>query len=95
MEGLIAFFIESTFLGLWIFGCGRFCPRVHLASIWLAAIGRNLSADFIVAANSWMQHPVGYKIDPVTHRAAADQHLGGDHQLDRVGRPAARVWPGS
>ena len=69
MEGLIAFFAESTFLGLWIFGWGRLSPRVHLAMIWLAAIGSNLSAYFILAANSWMQHPVGYKINPVTHRA--------------------------
>ncbi len=69
MEGLLAFFAESTFLGLWIFGWGRLSPRVHLAMIWLAAIGSNLSAYFILAANSWMQHPVGYKINPVTHRA--------------------------
>ena len=69
MEGLLAFFAESTFLGLWIFGWGRLSPRVHLATIWLAAIGSNLSAYFILAANSWMQHPVGYRINPVTHRA--------------------------
>ncbi|MER6810207.1 cytochrome ubiquinol oxidase subunit I [Spirillospora sp. NPDC000708] len=69
MEGLLAFFLESTFLGLWIFGWDRLSPRLHLATIWLAAIGTNLSAYFILAANSWMQHPVGYKINPVTHRA--------------------------
>jgi cytochrome d ubiquinol oxidase subunit I len=69
MEGLLAFFCESTFLGLWIFGWGRLSPRLHLATIWLAAIGSNLSAYFILAANSWMQHPVGYRINPVTHRA--------------------------
>jgi len=69
MEGLLAFFAESTFLGLWIFGWGRLSPRVHLATIWIAAIGSNLSAYFILAANSWMQHPVGYRINPVTHRA--------------------------
>ena len=69
MEGLLAFFAESTFLGLWIFGWGRLSPRVHLAMIWLAALGSNLSAYFILAANSWMQHPVGYRINPVTHRA--------------------------
>jgi len=67
MEGLLAFFAESTFLGLWIFGWGRLPPRVHLAMIWLAALGSNLSAYFILAANSWMQHPVGYRINPVTH----------------------------
>ena len=69
MEGLAAFFLESTFLGLWIFGWDRLKPKVHLATIWLVAIGTTLSAYFILAANSWMQHPVGYKINPVTHRA--------------------------
>jgi cytochrome bd ubiquinol oxidase subunit I len=60
METLAAFFLESTFLGLWIFGWGRLPKRVHLACIWLVAIGSMLSAMFILAANSWMQHPVGY-----------------------------------
>jgi cytochrome d ubiquinol oxidase subunit I len=69
MEGLLAFFLESTFLGLWIFGWNRLSPRLHLATIWLAAIGTNISAFFILAANSWMQHPVGYRVDPATHRA--------------------------
>ncbi len=69
MEALAAFFLESTFLGLWIFGWDRLKPKVHLATIWLVAIGTTLSAYFILAANSWMQHPVGYKINPVTHRA--------------------------
>jgi len=69
MEGLLAFFLESTFLGLWIFGWGRLSPRLHLATIWLAAIGGNISAFFILAANSWMQHPVGFHINPATHRA--------------------------
>lgn len=69
MEGLLAFFLESTFLGLWIFGWDRLSPRLHLASIWLAAVGTLLSAYFILAANSFMQNPVGYRIDPVTGRA--------------------------
>jgi cytochrome d ubiquinol oxidase subunit I len=69
IEGLLAFFMESTFLGVWIFGKGRVSDRVHLASIWLASIGTILSAAFIMAANSWMQHPVGYVIDPTTHQA--------------------------
>jgi cytochrome d ubiquinol oxidase subunit I len=60
MEGLAAFFLESTFLGLWIFGWDRLPKRVHLACIWLVAVGTMLSAMFIMAANSWMQHPVGY-----------------------------------
>jgi cytochrome d ubiquinol oxidase subunit I len=66
MEGLIAFFLESTFLGLWIFGRDLLSARVHLATIWLAAFGSAISAYFILAANSWMQHPVGYRIDPAT-----------------------------
>lgn len=60
IEGLLAFFLESTFLGLWIFGWDRLPKRVHLATIWLASIGTMLSAYFILAANSWMQHPVGW-----------------------------------
>jgi len=63
MEGLLAFFLESTFLGLWVFGWDKLPPKVHLATIWIAAIGTNLSAYFILAANSWMQHPVGYTIN--------------------------------
>src|SRR3954465_7731423 len=69
IEGLLAFFLESTFLGLWIFGWERLPRRVHLATIWAAAIGSSLSAYFILAANSWMQHPVGYRINPDTGRA--------------------------
>jgi cytochrome bd-type quinol oxidase subunit 1 len=63
MEGLAAFFLESTFLGLWIFGWDRLPKRVHLACIWLVAAGAMLSAMFILAANSWMQHPVGYVLN--------------------------------
>ena len=59
LEALVAFFLESTFLGLWIFGWDRLKPPVHLAMIWLAAIGTLLSSVFIIAANSWMQNPVG------------------------------------
>src|SRR5256885_10865962 len=62
IEGLAAFFLESTFLGLWIFGWNRLGPRIHLATLWLAGAGTRVSAHFILAANSWMQHPVGYKI---------------------------------
>jgi cytochrome d ubiquinol oxidase subunit I len=70
IEALLAFFLESTFLGLWIFGWDRLHRRVHLATIWIAALGSVLSAYFILAANSWMQNPVGYRVDPVTGRAA-------------------------
>ncbi|MEZ0092778.1 cytochrome ubiquinol oxidase subunit I [Streptacidiphilus sp. EB129] len=62
MEALIAFFFESTFIGLWIFGWERLPRRIHLACIWMVSIGTVLSAYFILAANSWMQHPVGYTI---------------------------------
>ncbi len=60
MEGLAAFFLESTFLGLWLFGWDRLPKKLHLACIWLVSIGAALSAMFIMAANSWMQNPVGY-----------------------------------
>lgn len=63
MEGLAAFFVESTFLGLWLFGWGRLSKKVHLVCIWLVAGSTALSAYFILAANSWMQHPVGYKMN--------------------------------
>jgi cytochrome d ubiquinol oxidase subunit I len=63
IEGLLAFFLESTFVGLWIFGRGRLSPRVHLATIWLTSAGTVLSALFILAANAWMQHPVGYRVE--------------------------------
>jgi cytochrome d ubiquinol oxidase subunit I len=69
IEALLAFFLEATFIGLWIFGWDLLKPKVHLATIWLVAIGGLLSAFFILAANSWMQHPVGFHYNPVTHRA--------------------------
>jgi cytochrome d ubiquinol oxidase subunit I len=69
MEGLLAFFLESTFLGLWIFGWDRLPKKLHLATIWLAATGTLLSAYFILAANSFMQHPVGYIINATKNRA--------------------------
>ena len=69
IEGLLAFFLESTFLGLWIFGWDRLPKKLHLASIWLAALGTLFSAYFILAANAWMQHPVGYVINPEKNRA--------------------------
>ncbi|MEV6806406.1 cytochrome ubiquinol oxidase subunit I [Streptomyces sp. NPDC051132] len=68
-EALIAFFFESTFIGLWIFGWDRLPKRIHLACIWMVSIGTVLSAYFILAANSWMQHPVGYRIDQAKGRA--------------------------
>ncbi|GAA4606899.1 cytochrome ubiquinol oxidase subunit I [Actinoallomurus liliacearum] len=69
LEGLLAFFLESTFLGLWIFGWDKLPKKIHLACIWIVSVGTLLSAYFILAANSWMQHPVGYHLDPATGRA--------------------------
>ncbi len=68
MEGLAAFFLESTFLGLWLFGWDKLSRRVHLLAIWAVAAGSILSAAFIMAANSWMQRPVGYVISKSTHQ---------------------------
>ncbi|HEY7017634.1 MAG TPA: cytochrome ubiquinol oxidase subunit I [Gaiellaceae bacterium] len=62
IEGLAAFMLEATFLGVWIFGWNRLSPKLHLATLWIAVLGTWLSGYFILVANSWMQHPVGYKI---------------------------------
>ncbi|MDR2565937.1 MAG: cytochrome ubiquinol oxidase subunit I [Bifidobacteriaceae bacterium] len=70
MEALAAFFIESTFLGIWIFGWGRLSRGVHLLTIWLVAFAVNLSAFFILAANSFMQYPAGATFDGELQRAA-------------------------
>jgi cytochrome d ubiquinol oxidase subunit I len=59
MEGIVAFFVESTFLGLWIFGWDKLPKKVHLACAWAFSLATMASAYFILAANSWMQHPVG------------------------------------
>src|SRR5690348_3766586 len=69
IEGLLAFFLESTFLGLWIFGWDRLPRKVHAATIWLVHIGTLFSSYFILAANSWMQHPVGYRYSQANGRA--------------------------
>lgn len=68
-EALLAFFLESTFLGVWIFGRGRISPKLHTCAIWLFALGTNISALFILAANSFMQNPVGAVFNPETGRA--------------------------
>ena len=62
VEALVAFFIESTFLGVWIFGWDKLPKRIHLASIWLVALAANISAFWILVANSFMQNPVGFQI---------------------------------
>ena len=69
IEALLAFYMESTFIGIWVFGWDKVSKKVHLASIWLVAIGSNISALWILIANSFMQHPSGYVLDPETGRA--------------------------
>jgi cytochrome d ubiquinol oxidase subunit I len=71
IEGIGAFMLEATFIGLWIFGWNRLSPKVHLATIYLVWAGTWLSAYFILTANSWMQHPVGYELNSQTGRAEA------------------------
>ena len=63
LEALTAFFIESTFIGIWIFGWDKLSEKMHCLCIWLVAFGSNLSAIWILVANSFMQHPVGYEIE--------------------------------
>lgn len=76
LEGLLAFFLESVFLGLWIFGWNRMPERIHALTIWMVALGTTLSAYFIIAANSFMQHPVGAVFNPETGRAEMDPTQG-------------------
>lgn len=75
-EALLAFFLESTFLGIWIFGRGRVTPKVHTLAIWLFAIGSDISALFILAANSFMQNPNGTFFNESTGRAELDGPAG-------------------
>jgi cytochrome d ubiquinol oxidase subunit I len=72
IEGIGAFMLEATFIGLWIFGWDRLPRKVHLATIYLVWLGTWLSAYFILTANSWMQHPVGYELNSQTGRAQAN-----------------------
>jgi len=68
IEGIMAFFMEATFVAIMFFGWNKVSKRFHLTSTWLVAIGVNLSALWILVANSWMQHPVGMRFNPVTAR---------------------------
>ncbi len=74
-EALLAFFLESTFLGLWIFGWGKIPEKLHVWTMWLTHIGTVLSAYFILAANSFMQHPVGYRFNATSGRAEMDDFV--------------------
>jgi cytochrome bd ubiquinol oxidase subunit I len=69
IEGLLAFFLESTFLGLWIFGWDKLPRALHASCMWIVHLGTLFSSWFILAANSWMQHPVGHTYNPDTGRA--------------------------
>lgn len=62
IEATAAFFLESTFIGVWVFGWKKLSPKAHVVCIWLVAAASNISAYWILVANSWMQHPVGYVI---------------------------------
>jgi len=62
IEALVAFFLESTFIAVWFFGWDKLSPRLHAACIWIVAVSSTISAYWIIAANAWMQHPVGYTI---------------------------------
>jgi len=68
IEGIMAFFIESTFIAVMFFGWNKVSKKFHLVSTWLVAIGANLSALWILVANAWMQHPVGMQFNPDTAR---------------------------
>jgi cytochrome d ubiquinol oxidase subunit I len=68
IEGLMAFFMESTFFAVMFFGWEKVSKKIHLLSTWLVAIGSNLSALWILVANGWMQHPVGMKFNPDSAR---------------------------
>lgn len=62
IEATTSFFLESTFIAIWVFGWNKLSPKVHAMCIWLVAIASSASAYWILAANAWMQHPVGYVI---------------------------------
>jgi len=68
IEGILAFFLESTFIAVMFFGWSRVSKRFHMVSSWLVAFGSNLSALWILIANAWMQNPVGMKFNPDTVR---------------------------
>lgn len=72
IEGLLAFFMESTFVAVMFFGWNKVSPKFHLASTWLTAIGASISALWILVANAWMQYPVGMEFDPDQMRNVMD-----------------------
>jgi cytochrome d ubiquinol oxidase subunit I len=75
IEATVAFFLESTFIAVWHFGWKKLSPKVHCLTIWLVAIAGSLSAVWILIANTWMQYPVGYRINEATGRAELTDFL--------------------
>ena len=75
IEATVAFFLESTFIAVWVFGWKKLSPRMHAVSIWLVAFASTLSAVWILIANAWMQHPVGYTISEAAGRAELTDFL--------------------
>jgi cytochrome d ubiquinol oxidase subunit I len=75
IEATAAFFLESTFIGVWIFGWKKLSAKAHAAVMWIVAVASNLSAVWILTANAWMQHPVGYTINQSAGRAELTDFL--------------------
>ncbi len=75
IEGILAFFMESTFIAVMFFGWGKVSRGFHLASTWLTIIGATISAVWILVANAWMQHPVGMELNPDTMRSEMTDFL--------------------
>ena len=92
LEALTAFFLESTFLGIWMFGWDKLSEKAHCACIWLVAIGSNLSAFWILVANSFMQHPVGYTIANGRAEMASFSELITNHYI--LGEQSHRLFAG-
>lgn len=72
IEGIVAFFMESTFVAVMFFGWGKVSPRFHLAATWLTWLGASISALWILVANAWMQYPAGMEFDPAQMRNVMD-----------------------
>ncbi|MDR2745660.1 MAG: cytochrome ubiquinol oxidase subunit I [Desulfovibrio sp.] len=95
IEATLAFFLESTFLAVWHFGWNRLGKKTHLLSIWLVAVASNLSALWIILANGFMQHPVGYVINESAKRAELSSFwavLSNDYAWGMYGHTLAGSW---
>ncbi len=87
IEATVAFFLESTFIGLWVFGWDKVSKKTHALAIWLVAMDTNLSAFWILLANGWMQHPSGYVLR--NNRAEMTDFSCGCHQQLRMAQVPA------